>query len=653
MTDPAGETIRLLLVENDSVDAEALLRHVQRQHLPYRVDVASDAAGAMSCVRRNPYDVAILDYDLQGDTGLRILREMGDVPCIIVTGRGGEEVAGEALRSGAYDYLIKDQQREYLERLPGSIHNVLARKQAERALVESEARYEDLFNNAPDMYFQVKADGTVMTVNRLGARQLGYEVKDLVGQPVSRVIHPDDVVKVLNQIRAMTGEPGEVLHLEFRKICKDGRLLHVSENITSQWEDQTGLTLRIICRDITAQKQAEERAQQLQERLARSERMESLGILAGGVAHDLNNILGPMVAYPDLLLDKLPAGSDDHQIVEEIKRSAGRAVAVIRDLLTLARRGRQSREPLDLNRLLQSFLASPVLLELNRSNARVVVKPEMDADPCWIEGSEAGLTKVLMNLVLNAYEAMPHGGELALRTHRVTLSEERAGYESIPPGDYVVMEVRDTGEGIRREDQNRIFEPFFTKKKLGRSGSGLGLSVVYGVIKDHRAYIDLTSSVGVGTTVSAYFPMTLPPSQDKAEPPPERLSGNEKILVVDDVPEQREMARQILAPLGYEVTTASTGRAAVKYFRDAHRKKQPTPFDVIVLDMILEADFDGLDTYSNITGFYPGQKCILVTGFSETERVRKACELGAGGCLGKPYTREEIARAIRHLLRTK
>jgi PAS domain S-box-containing protein len=600
------------------------------------------------------YDVALLEYELGDRTALDLLPAPSNTPVIVVTAKGVARLAVRALRRGAYDYLLKDQEGAYLKGLPSTIENVLARRRAEDALHESEARYQDLYDNAPDMYFQLKEDGTVISVNRRGAKQLGYEVEELVGQPVRKVVHPDDLNRVEREIQALIDEPERIYRIEFRKVRKDGSILHVAESLSVQEQHGRELEIRVLCRDVTAQKEAEERARQLQDRLARSERLESIGILAGGVAHDLNNILGPMVAYPDLLMDEFPVGSEKHEVLAEIKRSATRAAAVIRDLLTMARRGKYQLEPLDVNDVVEAYLKSASYREMKATHPDVTVNLRLAPDLPLINGSSVNLVKVLMNLVMNAFEAIPGEGQIWIETAGQTPKSTQMGYEPIPGGDFVVLKVADTGTGIRPEDQERIFEPFFTKKKMGRSGSGLGLSVVYGVVKDHRAYIDVQSDEGAGTAVMVYFPTTSEKKPAHAVTAPGDYRGTECILVVDDGEEQRKLAVTLLTGLGYTVETANNGREAVAHMREAagsqSLEEAESPFDLVLLDMVMEEGFDGFDTYQEIHKLFPGQKCIIVSGFAETRRAREAQALGVGRYLAKPYTRDQLGREVRAVL---
>jgi CheY-like chemotaxis protein len=269
----------------------------------------------------------------------------------------------------------------------------------------------------------------------------------------------------------------------------------------------------------------------------------------------------------------------------------------------------------------------------------VTIDIDLDGDLVNVLGSPVHLSKVIMNLVTNAFEAMSDGGTLTISTACVTLDEPLTGYEQIEPGDYVVLRVSDTGVGIEQSDVGHIFEPFYTKKQMGRSGSGLGLAVVYGVAHDHRARIDLQTEVGVGSVFSIYFPVV----QDallQGQEQDEDYRGCESVLVVDDMREQRDVATRLLSSLGYRVTAVDSGRAAFDYLAS----QRP---DIVVLDMILGEELDGLDTYREIARLYPGQRAIIASGFSETQRVKEAQSMGVGQFVRKPYTLNTLGKAVR------
>jgi len=400
--------------------------------------------------------------------------------------------------------------------------------------------------------------------------------------------------------------------------------------------------------DLTERMIAEEQKRSLEERLQRSEKMEALGQLAGGVAHDLNNVLGILTGYSELLLNEIPVGSRSRGYVDKILQSTEKGAAIIQDLLTLARRGVPVTDVINLNVIVAGFLNTPVFENLKDHHPRVTFRTGYDKNLLNIKGSPVHIEKTLMNLVSNAAEAISEAGEVTIQTENLYLDTPISGYGNVKEGDYVVLTVSDTGNGIPVEDRGKIFEPFFTKKKMGQSGTGLGLAIIWGTVKDHHGYIDLQTEVGVGTTFTLYFPVT----REEIAAPQQKLSieqylGNgESVLVVDDIAEQREIAARLLARLGYEVLLVSSGEEAVEYLK-GHTA------NILILDMIMAPGIDGLETYQRVLAINPQQKAILVSGFSETNRVREAQKLGAGVYIKKPYVLEKIGLAIRDELARK
>ncbi|MBN1136494.1 MAG: response regulator [Anaerolineae bacterium] len=398
----------------------------------------------------------------------------------------------------------------------------------------------------------------------------------------------------------------------------------------------------VVLRDITDRKRQEAEQQEMTDMLERARRLESVGILAGGVAHDLNNILSPLVAYPDLIMMDLPQDSGIRQDLAQIKRSAEKASAIVQDLLTLARRGTYHMTLLNLNLVVEAYLTAPSFSALKARYPQVAVSADLCPDLPSISGSEPHLSKALMNLVINAFEAMPDGGELTISTAHQRLDEPFTGYEEIDAGDYVVLSVQDTGTGIRNQDLVHLFEPFFTTKRMGDSGSGLGLSVLHGVLRDHQGRVDLQTEVGQGTTFRLYFPVALEPVTEPARPRRD-YRGSETVLIIDDLEDQLVLTSRLLETLGYDTVRAQGGHAAIRYL-------QKNKVDILVLDMLMAPGFDGLETYREIIKIHPGQKAIIASGFAEDERVALAQELGAGPFVRKPFTRDKIGRAIRQEL---
>jgi signal transduction histidine kinase/CheY-like chemotaxis protein len=397
-------------------------------------------------------------------------------------------------------------------------------------------------------------------------------------------------------------------------------------------------------REIADREAAETARTELEQRLARAERMEMIGTLAGGVAHDLNNILTGLLGYPELLLLKLEPDSPLRRSVEVIRQSGQQAAAIVQDLLTLARRGVREEMVLAVNRLIRDHLQSVQHRELVDRHLDVAFTVELDEDLLNVRGSAVHLEKVVANLVGNAFEACSGAGRVLIRTINVTAEAPIAGYEEIPVGDWVVLSVRDDGVGMDSEEARRIFEPFFSKKQLGRSGTGLGMAVVWGSVKDHGGFLDVVTAPGEGTTVSVYLPATRAPASESGTAEPVAVGGDERILVVDDVEIQREIAAEILEPLGYTVAAVASGEAAVEWFDRGGEA------DLLVLDMIMDPGIDGLETYRRIARRRPGQRALISSGFSETERVREALAVGVAEYLKKPYTVSGLAQAVRRVL---
>jgi CheY-like chemotaxis protein len=374
--------------------------------------------------------------------------------------------------------------------------------------------------------------------------------------------------------------------------------------------------------------------------------MEALGQLAGGVAHDLNNVLGVLSGYSELLLMEIPQGQRGREHVEKILKSTEKGATIIQDLLTLARRGVTASEVVNLNAVIEGFLKTPVLENIKDYHPRVTFRADCDPNLLNIRGSSLHLEKTVMNLVSNAAESISGIGEVTIRTENRYLDKAVKGYDEVEEGDYVVLTVSDTGMGIPVESLEKIFEPFYTKKKMGRSGTGLGLAIVWGTVKDHKGYIDVQSHANEGTTFTLFFPVTRDElTAPQQREPPESYRGNgEAVLVVDDITEQQEIAAGLLAKLGYDVQAVASGEEAVEYLRR-------NSADILVLDMIMAPGIDGLETWQRVLEVNPRQKAIIVSGFSETDRAREAQRLGAGAYVKEPYLLEKIGMAIRDELK--
>jgi len=401
-------------------------------------------------------------------------------------------------------------------------------------------------------------------------------------------------------------------------------------------------TNRELEMEIAGRKRAESERQRLTIQLQRAEKMEAIGTLAGGVAHDLNNILSGIVSYPELLLLELPGDSPLARPLMTILESGQKAANVVQDLLTLARRGVAVTDVVNLNTIIMEYLESPEHKNLKSYYNQTKLKIDLQTTLLNIVGSSIHLSKTVMNLITNAAESMPDGGIISIKTENRYIDRPIRGYDDVEEGDYAVLSISDMGIGISAENLSRIFEPFYTKKVMGRSGTGLGMAVVWGTVKDHKGYIDVFSQVGEGTTFTLYFPATRKRlARDKSHIDICHYMGNDKsILVIDDIAEQREIAGRMLKQLGYSVALVESGEEAIEYLRS-------NSVDLIILDMIMEPGMDGLETYKRIIELHPGQKAIIASGFSETERVKQAQNLGAGEYMKKPYTLEQLGLSVK------
>jgi len=528
----------------------------------------------------------------------------------------------------------------------GVVSDLSEYKRAQEALRESEEKLRTIFENASDFIIWVDENGTIIDVNSKIKDMVGYKRAEVIGKNFAEfpIFSPEAMQDVIREVdRALKSGDTKLLELEVTR--KDGVSVPVEVSAKVIQSTKGGLGVLAAIRDISERKRAEEEKARLETQLQQAKKMEAIGTLAGGVAHDLNNVLSGIVGYPDLLLMQLPEGSPLKKPILTIQDTGRKAAAIVQDLLTLARRGVSVSEVANLNTIIEEYLNSPEYGKLMSFHPGVEVEVNLDTDLLNVQASPVHLSKTIMNLTSNAAEAMTEGGKLSISTKNRYIDKPIKGYDYIEEGDYAVLMVSDTGTGMTSEDMERIFEPFYTKKKMGKSGTGLGMAVVWGTVKDHGGYIETQSTVGKGTTFSLYFPVTRQkPAPDETEIPEEYYKGNgETILIVDDVKVQREVAFSMLSELGYSVSTASSGEEAIEYLKN-------NAVDLLILDMIMDPGMDGLDTYKQILQMNPAQKAIITSGFSESARVKEVQRLGAGKYIKKPYQLEEIGIAIKNEL---
>jgi len=536
--------------------------------------------------------------------------------------------------------VLKDHDGQVVGAL-SSARDITEIKHAEKRLLQSEQKYRSFVESTHDGVGYTDLDENILFANMAMCDILGYSQAELIGLNLRQLVIEDDVGKILAGTKRRVLKKHDKYELTIKR--KDGQTRQINVSVAPLLDDNSKVIGSVgIFTDISEIIKAEEEKKLLKDKLIRAQRMESLGVLAGGVAHDLNNILGPLVAYPEIIKMTLPPDSPIYRHLQKIESSAQRAVGVVQDLLTMARRGRYEMLPTNINTAVEDYLYSPDFANMKMKFPEVKLEVQLDKSIPQIHGSHTHISKVVMNLIINALEAMPRGGLLTVKTEERYIDKLVSGFDNIEPGKYVILTVSDTGLGIEEKDLRRLFEPFYTKKEMGQSGSGLGLAIVYGVLKDHNGYVDVISSLNQGSDFIAYLPV-LKANNIATEKIVVDIRGNEKILVVDDLEEQRELAAVMLTSLGYQVEIAPEGKSAISYL-------QSNTADLVVLDMIMENDFDGLDTYREIVKLHPGQKAIIASGFSQTDRVKEAEKLGVGMYIRKPYTMQKLGKAIREVL---
>jgi PAS domain S-box-containing protein len=559
--------------------------------------------------------------------------------------QAGETIGVMTVQTYTESVRYSESDKNILVFVSSQVAMLIERKRAEEALRQSEERFRRMADNAPLGIIVIDRQGCILDLNRA--------LVQILGSPSA---------EATKKINLFTFPPliDSGIAGDFKK-CLDEASLFTSERpYTSKWgkkiyirshlvpifaADRSVVGVQGLIEDFTEYMRMEDERHRLEERLRRVEKMEAIGTLAGGVAHDLNNVLGVLTGYAELLLLGMEKDAPQRQYAANILKSSERGAAIIQDLLTLARRGVSISEVTNLNDLIGEYLNSPEFLKLKSQYPQVLVETSLAPDLLNVIGSPVHLGKSVMNLVLNAAEAMPAGGAVTITTGNSFLEKPIPGHEEMKAGDYAVLTVSDTGTGILPEDTGRIFEPFYTKKNMGLSGTGLGLAVVWGTVKDHNGYIDVQSEVGKGSTFTLYFPVTEKSRLISQSPASlaQFMGRGESILVVDDMPEQRELAMSMLTRVGYQVQTAASGEEALQYLRE-------NSADLVILDMIMDPGWDGLETFRRILAIKPRQKTIIVSGFAETDRAKKALALGAGTFIQKPFILSRICQAIRQEL---
>jgi PAS domain S-box-containing protein len=632
--------LRLLIADDDPNDLELCLRALNKSDVCFEFEAVSTREEFAQKLRERPFDLVLSDYRMKGWTGLDALattREFSPVlPVILLTGTLGDEVAVQCLKLGITDYVLK----ENLTRLPSVIHRAeeekalrAAEMQAIAALRESESRYRGLVNNATYGMYWVAENGDLIFGNPALVSMLGYDSEqDLLAASDSRQIYADPSARDRAFVDyARSGHIDTVV--EWRR--KDGKIISVHLN-GRQVKDpyRSEPCVEMIAEDIT------ERLR-LQKQVVQAQKFEAIGQLAGGIAHDFNNMIGAIIGWADLGVEETEPASRTHAHFEKVRQQADRAAALTRQLLAFARRQILEPRTIDLN---ETIVATLGLLE-NVIGGNIEIKAKLAPNLAVVRADITQVEQVLMNLCINARDAMPNGGLLHVQSSNASLDPDYCAFQPLArPGDYAVLTVTDTGTGMNQATIDRIFEPFFTTKEVGK-GTGLGLATVYGIVRQHGGFLQVYSELGAGSTFRAYFPV----SSEVAAPPPAMDSrplqrGTETILVAEDHEGLRQGAHDTLTSLGYQVVLAIDGEDALRQFA-AHRER----ISLALLDVVLPK-LSGADVCARIRGEVPQLPVIFATGYSpdtsSLDRVRQL-ELPI---LQKPYTPRDLAQHVREAL---
>jgi two-component system cell cycle sensor histidine kinase/response regulator CckA len=637
--------LRALFVGDSENDALLLAQGLRRGGFDLTHERIYAPEGLSEAVRSQRWDIVFADYSLSRFHALDVLtllQELDlDLPCIIVTGTVDEQEAVSLLRAGAHDYIMKGNMTRLIPAVERELRDAARRrehKKTQEALRQAEEKYHSIFENALEGLIQTTSSGRIITANPSMANMLGY------GSPEELIVQVTDIDDQLHsgaepgrRLRDMLEQRDVVQGYEMQLLRKDGSRIWVLASVMG-FRDRSGALLYY---DWTVENITERK--RLEQQLVQSQKMEAVGRLAGGVAHDFNNLLTAIIGYSQLMMARI----EDERMrreLEEIMKAGERAAALTRQLLAFSRKQVLQPQIVNVNEIVSGACA--MLDRLIGEDVELIAVPDPDigrirADPGQIE-------QVLMNLVVNARDAMPSGGTLAIRTSNLCVTEHGSHeHIGLRPGDYVMIEVVDTGFGMDNETISHIFEPFFTTKEPGR-GTGLGLSTVYGIVKQSGGSILVNSQPGSGTTFRIY----LPRADETAFPPkapvrvPSLASGTETILLVEDEPSVRALASEVLQLSGYTLLESSSASEAIRI-----AEAFPDPIHLMVTDVVMPR-MSGRELARRLGTILPDTRVLFMSGYTEDAIVNHGVIESGAGFLQKPFTPSELARKVREILDT-
>ena len=516
-------------------------------------------------------------------------------------------------------------------------------REAAEALRSSEEKYRNILESVEEGYFETDLSGKIKFFNGPFCRMLGYAPEELLAMTTQDFATPEAEAAaegILDRVR-QAGEAASVSNYGIRQ--KDGsrRELEVSVSLIENASDQAA-GFRWVVRDVTERRRAEEERKALEVQLQAAQKMEAIGTLAGGIAHDFNNILMGIQGNASLLDIRLEKDHPGREKVRNIEKYVESGTQLSRQLLGFARRGKYNVKASDINDIISKTASM-----FGRTRKEIRVHCRLAPDLWVVEVDRGQIEQVLLNLYINAWQAMPSGGDLHLITENLTLDENYVRPYKVKPGRYVKVTVTDTGVGIAKKDLPRVFEPFFTTKTMGR-GTGLGLASAYGIIKGHGGHIDVLSEKDQGTTFSFYLPASPGKAVEEARPAvPSVRKGRETVLLIDDEEMIIDVGCGLLNELGYTVIPARSSREALDIYREQHAE-----IDIVVMDMIMPG-MGGGETFDRLRQINPRAKVLLSSGYSIDGQASQILERGCDGFIQKPFTLQQLSAKLRQILEGK
>ena len=567
-----------------------------------------------------------------------VLFDLGLVPTAKATGAGlfcfviSQSFVLSRRFASAFQ-TIDDQRKALLRSNRAHAQEIEERKGAQRALRESEARYRTLVENVPDVIYTIDAQGRLTAVNEFALDLLGYDKEAILGQHFNTVVHPDDRLAT-EELFSETVAGGSNTHRDqrFRLITLDGETVWVALNASAVFDDKGRFVQEHgVARDIT-----EEKA--LEARLLQAQRMEAIGSLAGGMAHDFNNLLMGIQGSTSLLMLSVEPGDASFEKLRNIATYVSDGASLTQQLLGLAEGGKYDVQPTNLNEI------ATKTARIFRSTHKRIRLREQYADDLWaVDVDRSQMEQMLLNLLMNADQAMPDGGDIQLDTRNVRLAQRDSILLRMDPGSYVRVTVTDNGQGMDDATRRRCFDPFFTTRDKGR-GTGLGLASVYGIVKNHGGFVNVDSEPGQGTTFKLFFPATdkpIIPVQHTAET---FALGSETILLVDDEPMILQVTSEMLTTMGYRVHIADSGPTAIALYESLGPS-----IDLVILDLVMP-DMSGGETFDHLKAVDPEVQVLLSSGYSIDGEAKAILDRGCLGFIQKPYRLEGLSQRIRGVL---